>query len=202
LVHRRKPLQRLKARLPSNRLSRRAQLDTPDSGLNQAFAWAVDKAGSAVRAEEGSGIRGWDGSDLGHLLSEGWAFERVGPEALPDPAGFLREVVAGLFGAAADQAGGRFALSPWLVPGWRRMALRRLRMHRTVVDVDVRPRAEWVTVRVEVTFGPPVPVAVSVRNGGRISRVTVDDVVLDSERVVFTVSGEHEVMFFYQGEAA
>lgn len=159
-------------------------------------------AASAVRAEAGPASPEWDGSDLEHLQITGRAFERVGPGALPDPAGFLREVVSGLFGAAADLDGGRFALSPWLVAGWKRMTLRRLRLHRTLLDVEVRPRVEWATVRLEVTFGPPVPLLLSVRNGGRISRVTVDEIVLDSEQVVFTASGEHEVMFFYQGDAA
>ena len=168
--------------------------------MNQAFGWAVGSAAAAVRAESGPGMPEWDGSDLDHLLMEGRAFRRVGPRALPDPAGFLREVASGLFGAAADLDGGRFAVSPWLVHGWRRMALRRLRLHRTLLDVEVRPRAEWVTVRLEVTFGPPVPVALSIRNGGRVSRVTVDDVVLESEQVVFIVSGEHEVMFFFRGD--
>jgi len=126
------------------------------------------------------------------------AFERVGAAALPDPAGFVREVVAGLFGATTDQGGGRFGLAPWLVEDWKRMVLRRLRLHRTLVDVEVRPRAEWVTLRLEVKFGPPVPLALSVRNGGRISRVTVDEVSLDSPRVIFTLGGEHEVVFFFE----
>jgi hypothetical protein len=167
--------------------------------LNRAFAWAVGSAASAVRAESGAGLPEWDGSDLDHLLMEGRGFRRVGHRALPDPAGFLREVTSGLFGAAADLDGGRFAVSPWLVEGWRRMALRRLRLHRTLLDIEVRPRAEWVTVRLQVTFGPPVPVALSIRNGGPVSRITVDDVALDSEQVVLVVSGEHEVMFFYRG---
>ncbi|HTL04993.1 MAG TPA: glycosyl hydrolase family 65 protein, partial [Gemmatimonadales bacterium] len=65
--------------------------------------------------------------------------------------------MAGLFGARADAAGGRFELAPWIPAGWRTMALRRLRCHRTLLSVDVRPRAEWVTVRLEVGFGPAIP---------------------------------------------
>lgn len=178
-----------------------ALLDTPDGALNRAFGWAAGRAAGAVKAEEGSGLTAWDESDLAHLLITAQAFGRVGPRALPDGAGFLRDIVSGLFGAATDLAGGRFALSPWLVPEWRRMALRRLRLHRTLVDIEIRPRSEWATVRLEVTFGPPVPLALSVRNGGIVSRVTVDEVVVETERVVFTASGEHEAMFFYQGGA-
>lgn len=141
----------------------------------------------------------WDGSDLEHLLITGRAFDRVGGAALPDPAGFLDEVVGGLFGAVAEPVGGRFSLSPWLVEGWRRMALRRLRLHRTLIDVDIRPRAEWATVRLAVTFGPPVPLALSVRNAGQVSRVTVDEIALDREPVVFIAAGEHEAVFFFKG---
>jgi hypothetical protein len=155
-----------------------------------------------VRAEEGSAIEEWGGWDLEHLLMEGRAFERVGPRALPEPAGFLREIASGLFGAATDQAGGRFALSQWLVEGWRRYSLRHLRMHRTLLNVLVQPRAEWATVRLEVTFGPPIPLALSVRNGGRVGRVTVDEVPLAGEQVVFTASAEHETVFFFEGAAA
>lgn len=130
---------------------------------------------------------------------EGKGFRRVGPPAIPDPAGFLHEVVAGLFGAGLDQAGGRAVLSPWLVAEWRVMALRRLRFHRTLVDVEVRPRAEWATVRLEVGFGPPVPLALSLRNAGPVSRLTVDEVALEGERAIFTLAGLHEVVFFFLG---
>ena len=180
-------------------LGRTTQLDTPDGALNRAFAGAARSAGDSVRAEEGGGFPDWDASDLAHLRAEARAFDRVGPQALPDPGEFLRDIVSGLFGAAADLSGGRFALTPWLVEGWRRMALRRLRLHRTLVDVEVRPRADWATIRLEVTFSPPVPLALSVRNGGPVSRVTVDEVVLLREPVVFTLSGEHEAMFFFSG---
>ena len=139
----------------------------------------------------------WDGSDFSHLLEEARAFRRVGPQALPDPAGFLREVAGGLFGARADDPGGRFALAPWVPEGWNSMVLRRLRLHRTLVDIDVRPRAEWATVRLAVSFGPTIPLALSLRNTPPVARVTVDEVALVRDQAVFTLSGEHELVFFY-----
>jgi hypothetical protein len=139
----------------------------------------------------------WDGSDFLHLLEEARAFRRVGPRALPDPAGFLREVAGGLFGARADDPGGRFALAPWVPEGWNSMALRRLRLHRTLVDLEVRPRAEWATVRLAASFGPPIPVALSLRNTPPVARVTVDEVALERGQAIFTLSDEHELVFFY-----
>ena len=77
------------------------------------------------------------------------------------------------------------------------MALRRLRLHRTLVDVEVRPRAEWATVRLSVSFGPTIPLALSLRNTPPVARVTVDEVPLVRDRAVFTLSDEHELVFFY-----
>jgi hypothetical protein len=134
-------------------------------------------------------------------VDEARTFRRVGAHALPDPEAFLREVVAGLFGVRADGAGGRFILAPWLPDGWRSMALRRLRLHRSLIDVEIRPRAEWTGVRLKLTFGPAIPIALSVRNVGTVGRVTVDEIALQGDRAVFTLSGEHEAMFFFEGDA-
>ena len=155
------------------------------------------RAASEVRAAPGPPAAEWDGSDFSHLIEEARTFRRVGAKALPDPAGFLREVVDGLFGARADDPGGRFALAPWVPEGWHSLALRRLRLHRTLVDVEVRPRAEWVTVRLSVSFGPTIPLALSVRNTPPVARVTVDEVALVRDQAVFTLSAEHELVFFY-----
>ncbi len=189
----------------SERLTRPPLLDTPDGALNRAFARAVERSGASVRAESGAEWRDWDASDLAHLLEEAERFRRVGPDALPDPAAFLREVVGGLFGVRAEGEGGRFEMVPWRAEGWRSMAIRRLRCHRTLLDIEVRPRAEWVTVRVEVSFGPPIAVALGLRNVGELARITVDEIPLEGAqqvgRAVFTASGQHEVVFFLHGEA-
>lgn len=149
------------------------------------------RAGTEFALEE------WDGADFAHLMEEAKGFCRVGAQALPDPAAFLRELVGGLFGARADQAGGRFQLSPWVPEGWQRVALHRLRFHRTLVDVELRPRAEWTTVRLELSFGPPIPLALTLRNTAPIARVTVDEVALARDLAIFTLSAEHEIVFFY-----
>jgi hypothetical protein len=153
-----------------------------------------------VRADPSPGLPEWDGFDLTDLLERAAVFRRVGAASLPDPADLVRGVAVGLFGARADAEGGRFALAPWVPEGWRSFALRRLRCHRTLVDVEVRPRAEWATVRLAVTFGPPIALALTLRNVGQVARITVDEVALEGERAVFTASAEHEAMFFYRGE--
>jgi hypothetical protein len=126
----------------------------------------------------------------------------VGPAAVADPPELVREVVAGLFGLSADAGGGRYALSPWVPEGWRSLALRRVRCHRTLLDVELRPRAEWASVRLAVTFGPPIAVAASLRNVPGAARIAVDEVMLEGDRAIFTVSGEHEIMFFHGGVEA
>jgi hypothetical protein len=115
---------------------------------------------------------------------------------MDDPEALLGEVVGGLWGARADGEGGRFEVSPWIVPGWKTMTLRRLRLHRTLIDIEVRPRAEWITCRLDASFGPPVALALALRNAPTVARVTIDEVVLHGPRAIFTVSGEHEAVFY------
>jgi hypothetical protein len=76
------------------------------------------------------------------------------------------------------------------------MALRRLRVHRTVLDVEVRPRAEWITVRLAITFGPPLPVEVTLPDDYEVGRVAVDEIPMEAARALFTAAGEHEVVLF------
>lgn len=153
-----------------------------------------------MRADPGSALAEWDASDFALLVEEARTFRRVGTHTLADPEAFLREVIAGLFGVRADAEGGRFVIAPWLPHGWRSMAVRRLRFHRSLVDIEVRPRAEWASVRLKLTFGPPIALALSLRNTGPVGRVTVDEIALQGDRAIFTLSGEHEAMFFLEGD--
>lgn len=154
-----------------------------------------------MRADPGPGLPEWDEADFEELLDRARQFRRVGAKALPEPATLLREVVAGLFGLHSDAAGGRFELAPWLPTGWRSLALRRVRCHRTLVSADVRPRSEWATVKLELNFGPPIALALGLRNVGSIARMTVDEIPLEGQRAIFTLQGQHEAVFFYRGEA-
>ena len=156
-----------------------------------------DPAG--VRADPGPGLTDWDEADFEELRERARSFRRVGAKALPKPESLLRDVVAGLFGLHSDGEGGRFQLEPWLPPGWRSLALRRVRCHRTLLSVEVRPRSEWATVKLELNFGPPIALALGLRNVGAIERITVDEVALGGSRAIFTLQGQHEVVFFFRG---
>ena len=149
-----------------------------------------------MRADPGPGLPEWDEADFEDLLEAARAFRRVGAGALRDPEALLRDVVAGLFGLHADGVGGRFELAPWLPSGWRAMALRRLRCHRTLLSVEVRPRAEWTTIKLELLFGPSIALALGLRHAGAIERITVDEIPLEGSRAIFTLQGQHEVVFF------
>jgi len=137
--------------------------------------------------------------DADGLLDDARRWARVRSNDVLDPDAFLREVVGGLFGARFDGAGGRLELQPAPPDGWRAMALRRLRVHRTLVDVEVRPRAEWVTVRLAVTFGPAIPVEVTLPADYDVGRVAVDEIPMEAERALFTAAAEHEVVLFLRG---
>lgn len=152
-----------------------------------------------MRADPGPGLPEWDEADFEELLERAQRFRRVGPEALPEPGALLREVVAGLFGLHSDSAGGRVELAPWLPTGWRSMALRRVRCQRTLLSADLRPRSEWATVKLGLNFGPPIALALRLRHVGAIERVTVDEIALEGPRAIFTLQGQHEVVFFFRG---
>jgi hypothetical protein len=90
-----------------------------------------------VQADPESALTEWDSADFALLVEEARRFRRVGAHALPDPEAFLREVVGGLFGVRSDAEADASSLAPWLPDGWRAMAIRRLRFHRALVDVEV-----------------------------------------------------------------
>ena len=140
----------------------------------------------------------WDIQDFGALRAEARRWVRVRGTNVIDPDEFLGDLVAGLWGARFDGAGGRLELAPFVPEGWRRMAVRRLRVHRTLIDVEARFRAEWLTLKFAVMFGPPISVAVGAGAGlgASVAGVTVDDVPLGGTRAIFTAAGEHEVMLF------
>ena len=64
------------------------------------------------------------------------------------------------------------------------------------MDLDIRAKAEWVTVRLAVMFGPPIAVALGLPEHFGVARVAVDEVPLPAARAVFTAAGEHEVTLY------
>ncbi|MSR03489.1 MAG: hypothetical protein EXR94_12245 [Gemmatimonadetes bacterium] len=172
-------------------------VSSPEAALDQAVAWALGRVGGQLRVgPAGTRIRDWTEAEIADLLADARLWCRVRSDAVMDPANFLERVVGGLLGAQSDGIGGRLELVPWLPDGWRTLVVRRLRVHRTLVDVDIRARAEWVTVRLAVAFGPPIAVALGLPGHFGVARVAVDEVPLPAERAIFTAAGEHEVTLY------
>jgi hypothetical protein len=172
-------------------------LNSPAPALNRVAAWAVARAGGHLRVDPADPApRAFGADEFAELIEDAERWDRVRTDQVIDPNGLLARLVGGLFGVRMDGPGGRLELCPWLPEGWRSMALRRLRAGRTVLDVEVRPRAEWVTIRLAVTFGPPLAALVRLPREFPVGRVTVDEVPLPSDRAVFTAREEHEVVLF------
>jgi hypothetical protein len=144
----------------------------------------------------------WDDDALDELLEEVRAWHRVRANSMLDPHQLLRQVVHGLWGARLDGVGGRLVLTPWIPAGWRKMGLHRLRAHRTLLDLELRPRAEWVTLRIHRVFGPPVALEASLGDSEAITGITIDDTPVGGRRVIFSATGEHEIVFFRSGGEA
>lgn len=144
----------------------------------------------------------FDAEAVDELLDDARRWERVRDPGLLDPHELLERVVGGLFGARIDGAGYRLELRPTVPDGWRRFGLRRLRAHRTLIDLELRPRAEWITVRIRVTFGPSVAVELTLPEPWEVIRATVDEVALEGARALFTATAEHEVVLFTRGPSS
>jgi len=130
------------------------------------------------------------------LLDDARRWNRVRTAGIIEPQDFLGRLVGQLLGARLDGVGGRLELCPAMPEGWRAMTVRRLRAHRTLLDIQVRRRAEWSTLNLAVLFGPPIAVAVSLPEAVSVSRVAVDDVPLEGPRATFTAGREHEVTLY------
>jgi hypothetical protein len=172
--------------------------DSPEPALDRAVRWAAARLGGNLRVEQaGGGERSFDESDVDELIEDARLWDRVRGDRVIEPQEFLDRVVAGLWGARLDGAGGRLEIRPTMPAGWKKMTLYRLRAHRTLLDLEVRARAEWTTVRLALSFGPPIAVLVRLPADLPVSRVVVDEVPLDSGYAIFTVQDEHEVTLYW-----
>ncbi len=134
--------------------------------------------------------------DPAGLIDDARRWYRVRAEGIIDPPEFLGRTLRIFLGAELDSGGGRLELVPAIPAMWKSLAVRRLRVHRTLVDVEVRRRAEWVTVRLAVMFGPPIAVRLSLGEDQAVARITVDEIPLQGDAAIFTASGEHEVTMY------
>jgi len=124
---------------------------------------------------------------------------RRAPATLPGtgagPA--LLEAVAALWGLEPNAPDGALALAPSLPAGWDGHALRRLRIGRSLLDLEVRHRPRAVVVRIAHLFGPRLVLTVGAR-GVQVEATDVDDVSLPATWARFEAYARHEIRFHLQ----
>jgi hypothetical protein len=107
----------------------------------------------------------------------------------------IRGVVEGLWGVIPDAPRQAVTIAPYLPPAWEKMALRRLRVGATTLDLRIRRRPGRTVLGIERLNGPRIRVIARLRSREAATLVTVNDEPLSADRAVFEVSGAHEVGF-------
>jgi hypothetical protein len=124
--------------------------------------------------------------------------ERVGT-GCPDQAGsaamVISPVIEGLWGVVPDALNHTVQVSPYLPQGWNEMALRRLRVGPTTLDLRLRRRPGRLRLGVARVHGPRIRFAATVRSPSPLDHITLDDDPLGGSRAVFEASAEHELEF-------
>ncbi len=130
-------------------------------------------------------------------LLHGLAYRGAGgcPDSATSAAMVISPVIEGLWGIVPSALDDEVAIAPWLPPDWPRMSLRRLRVGRTVLDLEVRRRPAQLAVRIARSFGPGILVTLSPRLDREPESVAVDDVVMAGASVRFQVRDRHEAIF-------
>jgi hypothetical protein len=121
---------------------------------------------------------------------------RRAPGSLPGTgaAPALLEAVASLWGLEPDAPDAALALAPILPAGWGGYALRRLRIGRSLLDLELRRRPGAIVVRTAHLFGPRLVLTVDLRGVG-VETTEVDDIALAGGRARFEAYARHEVRF-------
>jgi hypothetical protein len=183
-------VQRERAQHASQLASYAAVIETPDPALDRAFEWDKVRAAFA-RAADAAGERSRS-AVLGALAADGTAPSATVAAPGDAPRDVLTDVMLGMWGLSALGAD-HLSLAPALPAGWTRMAVRRIRVGRSAVDLELRVRFGRPALRLALRHGPPVVATVSlVRLGARV--LSVDDVPLTGARVRFELRGEHELL--------
>lgn len=158
-----------------------------DSGLAEAIEALRPLAGAEPVA---------DAVESQAILQAAAAALRRAPGAIEGggAATALLEAAGRLWGLEPDAVEGTLAVRPALPPGWDRFALRRLRVGRTLLDLELRRRGSTVVVRASHRFGPSLVLTVG------LHAVEVDTIELDEEplaggRARFELRGRHEIRF-------
>jgi hypothetical protein len=125
---------------------------------------------------------------------------RRGPGALlgAGAAPALLESVAALWGLEPDAPEAALGVTSTLPAGWNGFALRRLRVGRSLLDLELRRRPEAVVLRVAHLFGPRMVLTASLR-GQAVVGTEVDGEPLPASRARFETHERHEVRFHLPG---
>jgi hypothetical protein len=176
----------------------------PRERVLAALEDVVDGAGSAAviaaLRSRGPGASKPVAVEAHAVLEAAAAALRRDPGALPGTgaAPALLEAVAALWALEPDAPNAALALAPLVPPGWSGFALRRLRIGRTLLDLEVRRRAGALVLRVAHRFGPRLVLTAGVR-GAEVEATEVDDVMLPGVRARFESHDRHEVRFLLRG---
>jgi hypothetical protein len=121
---------------------------------------------------------------------------RRAPGSLPGTgaAPALLEAVASLWGLEPDAPDAALTLAPILPAGWSGYALRRLRIGRSLLDLELRRRPGAIVVRTALRFGPRLVLTVDLRGVG-VETTEVDDIALAGGRARFEAYARHEIRF-------
>jgi hypothetical protein len=141
-----------------------------------------------------------DGIQAHAIVEAAAAALRRGPGALlgAGAAPALLESVASLWGLEPDAPEAALGVAPSLPDGWNGTALRRLRVGRSLLDLELRRRPDAVVLRVAHLFGPRMVLTASLR-GQVVDATVVDGEPLPASRARFETHDRHEVRFHLRG---
>ncbi len=117
------------------------------------------------------------------------------PEQLDGSPRLVRAVIEGLWGIVPDAPHDEVRVTPGLPSEWPEMALRRLRVGASQLDVRIRRRPGRQVLRVELVQGPRIRMVAELPAGLPVEQLLLDDEPLGGRRAVFDVEHSHEVVF-------
>jgi hypothetical protein len=124
--------------------------------------------------------------------------ERAGtgcPDQACSAAMVISPVIEGLWGVVPDALNHTVQVSPYLPHGWNEMALRRLRVGPTTLDLRLRRRPGRMCLGIARVHGPRIRFAATVRSQAPVDHISLDNEPLGGSRAVFEAGGEHELEF-------
>ncbi|MGE0354559.1 MAG: amylo-alpha-1,6-glucosidase [Gemmatimonadales bacterium] len=145
-------------------------------------------ANAALAGERAKGafdevLHGLERRDAGVCPDQAWSAAMV-----------LSPAIEGLWGIVPDALSSATRVAPWLPPDWPRMALHRLRVGRSVVDLEMRRRPGQIVARIRKRFGPSIHLTLDLSRNARPAQTLVDGIEVGGPVVRFLADGEHEVI--------